>query len=143
MSEIKRVFISYSYDSPEHREWVMMFATTIAKRGGDVVFDQWDLEPGQDLPSFMKQHTIYCDYVLAICTSNYVEKADKLKGGVGYEKMIMTSRMLEKIDANIIIPIVRETSQNPVPKFLNTRKYIDFSNDSQIDYALDELLRFL
>ena len=38
------------------------------------------------------------DYVLMICSSNYVEKANSGKGGVGYEKIIIISNLLENIN---------------------------------------------
>ena len=138
-----RIFLSYSHDSAQHKSWVLDFATTLVNRGVDVVLDQWDLEPGQDLPSFMEKHIGDCDYVIPICTAKYVAKANSLEGGVGYEKMIMTSRVLQNINENKVIPVVREKALNPVPTFLATRLYIDFSNDNQIEYSLDELLRFL
>ena len=138
-----RVFISYSHDSAAHKKWVLDFTTTLMHRGVDAVLDQWDLKPGQDLPSFMENHIKDCDYIIPVCTKPYVEKANKLEGGVGYEKMIMTSRVMSNIDENNVIPIVRQKWANPVPVFLSTRLYIDFSNDSQIEYSLDELLRYL
>jgi len=55
------------------------------------VLDQWDLKPGDDLPHFMETQLELAEYVLMICTEKYVEKANAGEGGVGYEKMIMTS----------------------------------------------------
>lgn len=49
-----RVFISYSHDSPEHKRWVIEFATTIRGRGVDAILDQWHLRHGDDLPHFME-----------------------------------------------------------------------------------------
>ena len=45
-----KVFISYSHDSADHKEWVLDFATTLRNRGVDAILDQWDLKPGDDLP---------------------------------------------------------------------------------------------
>ena len=46
-----KVFISYSHDSAEHKQWVLEFATTLRNRGVDAILDQWDLKPGDDLPA--------------------------------------------------------------------------------------------
>ncbi|MCX9525827.1 toll/interleukin-1 receptor domain-containing protein, partial [Vibrio cholerae] len=85
-----RVFISYSHDSAEHKSWVLDFATTLRNRGIDAVLDQWDLKPGDDLPHFMETELARCDYAILVCTETYVAKANAGKGGVGYEKMIVT-----------------------------------------------------
>jgi hypothetical protein len=140
---IPRVFVSYSHDSAEHKSWVLDFATTLRNRGVDAVLDQWDLRPGDDLPHFMETELAKCDYVVMICTETYVKKANAGEGGVGYEKMIMTSSMLKRIDGNKVIPIIRQVGKSLRPTFLNSKLYIDFSNDDDVEYSLDELLRTL
>jgi hypothetical protein len=138
-----RVFISYSHDSAEHKEWVLELSTTLRNRGVDAILDQWDLRPGEDLPSFMEQNLAECDYAVMVCTRRYVDKANKGHGGVGYEKMIMTSQSLNKISESKVIPIIREQGDPAVPTFMSTRLYIDFSKDNEVEYSLDELLRTL
>ncbi len=138
-----RVFISYSHDSAAHKEWVLDFATTLRNRGVDAVLDQWDLKPGDDLPHFMETELARSDFAIMVCTERYVEKANAGKGGVGYEKMIMTSSLLQKINSNKVIPIVRQSSKSKLPTFLGSKIYIDFSSDEDVEYSLDELLRTL
>lgn len=138
-----RVFISYSHDSAEHKKWVLDFATTLRSRGVDATLDQWDLKPGDDLPEFMEQSLVAADYAVMVCTKRYVKKANAGEGGVGYEKMIMTSSSLSKISANKVVPIVREKGDSSTPTFLATKLYIDFTEDSEIEFALDDLLRHL
>jgi hypothetical protein len=138
-----RVFISYSHDSAEHKKWVLDFATTLRSRGVDAVLDQWDLKPGDDLPQFMEQNLTGADYAVMVCTRRYVTKANAGQGGVGYEKMIMTASSLSKISANKVIAIVREKGDPPTPTFLATKLYINFTKDSEIEFALDDLLRHL
>lgn len=138
-----RVFISYSHDSADHKKWVLDFATTLRNRGIDAVLDQWDLKPGDDLPHFMETQLDTADFAVMICTEKYVEKANAGEGGVGYEKMIMTSSLLSKIDSNKVIPIIRQLGSNKRPTFLKSKLYIDFSKDDDVEYSLDELLRVL
>lgn len=138
-----RAFISYSHDSAEHKKWVLDFATTLRNRGIDAVLDQWDLKPGDDLPHFMETQLESADYVLMICTEKYVEKANAGAGGVGYEKMIMTSSLLSKIDNSKVIPIIRQNGTDVRPTFLKSKLYINFSNDSELEYGLDDLLRIM
>lgn len=138
-----KVFISYSHDSAFHKQWVLEFATTLRNRGVDAILDQWDLKPGDDLPHFMEQNLETADFAVMVCTKQYVSKANAGEGGVGYEKMIMTSTSLNKISDNKVIPIVRENSNPKVPTFLKTKLYVDFTRDEDIEYSLDELLRHL
>lgn len=138
-----RVFISYSHDSAVHKEWVLNFATTLRNRGIDAVLDQWNLKPGDDLPHFMETELTRSDFAIMVCTERYIEKANAGEGGVGYEKMIITSSLLRKINSNIVIPIVRHSSNEKLPTFLGSKLYIDFSNDEDVEYSLDELLRTL
>ncbi|MCF7354852.1 toll/interleukin-1 receptor domain-containing protein [Vibrio sp. CK2-1] len=138
-----RVFVSYSHDSAEHKEWVLNFATTLRLRGIDIVLDQWDLKPGGDLPHFMESHLDSSDFILMVCTENYVKKADSGEGGVGYEKMIMTSSLLSKIDQSKVIPIIRQHGQKTTPTFMASKLYIDFSIDEEAEYSYDDLLRTL
>jgi len=139
-----RVFISYSHDSAEHKKWVLDFASTLRNRGIDAVLDQWDLKPGDDLPHFMETQLESAQYVLMICSSRYVEKANAGEGGVGYEKMIMTSSLLSKIDNSKVIPIIRQPAGTyNVPIFLSTKLFVNFSNDNELEFSFDELLRHL
>ncbi len=139
-----RVFISYSHDSVEHKKWVLDFATTLRHRGVDAVIDQWDLKPGNDLPHFMETELSAAQYVLMICSNRYVEKANAGEGGVGYEKMILTSNYLSRIDGSKVIPIIRQPAGTyNVPTFLSTKLFVNFSNDSEVEYRFDELLRHL
>jgi len=83
------VFISYSHDSSEHKQWVANLGIRLRKNGVDAILDQWDLFPGDDVPSFMENKLSSCQYALLICTKRYVKKANAGIGGVGYEKMIV------------------------------------------------------
>lgn len=51
-SDIKnpKVFISYSWDNKEHKEWVYNLAVNLRSHGIDVILDQFDLRIGDDLP---------------------------------------------------------------------------------------------
>lgn len=138
---IPSVFVSYSHDSLSHKKWVLDLATRLRNSGVDATIDQWDLQPGDDLPHFMETNLASCDRVLMVCSENYVKRADAGKGGVGYEKMIITSDLLNTIDSNKVIPIVRQRGTAVLPTFLKTKLYIDFSQEAQYEFSFDELLR--
>jgi hypothetical protein len=144
MSPAPRVFISYSHDSPTHKQWVAELATRLRRSAVDAILDQWDLSLGDDVTRFMEAGVVGSDRVLVVCTDEYVRKADAGKGGVGYERLIVTAELVQNIGTNKFIPIIRNTSgKNKTPIFLGTRLHIDFSNDEEFDEKLEELLREL
>ncbi len=136
-----KIFMSYSHDSFEHKQWVVNLATRLVHSGVDVALDAWSLGPGDDLPHFMETQLASSDRIIMICTENYVQKANKGAGGVGYEKMIVTSTLLKTIDSNKVIPVIRQRGTTNTPTFLSSKLYIDFSNDSEFETVIDDLLR--
>ena len=144
MAEHPKVFISYSHDSPEHRRWVSELGAKLRHNGIDAILDQWDLGPGDDVTQFMERGIIDSDRVLVICTDSYVSKANASKGGVGYERMIVTGQLVKDLGTDKFIPIIRQTSgREQTPTFLGTRVYIDFRNDNQFDTEFDKLIHEL
>ena len=139
-SPAPRVFFSYSHDSDLHKDWVLSLATRLVANGVDVLLDQWDLTLGSDLPRFMEQGLSSAQRVLAVCTEPYVQKANAGRGGVGYEKMILTAQLMQDITSDRIVPVVRSNSLTPpVPTFLSSRVYIDFRDDLAFDAKYAEL----
>lgn len=138
-----RAFISYSHDSQEHKKWVLDLATRLRNTGVDAILDQWELGPGSDLTHFMEHNLSIADRVLMICTETYVQKANKGVGGVGYEKMIITADLLERIDSDKVIPLIRQSGGRLVPTFLKTKIFLDFPLDDEFEFTFDELVRSL
>lgn len=138
---IPKVFISYSHDNQEHKKWVLDLATRLRNSGVDAIIDQWELRPGDDLPHFMEKHLADSDFVVMVCTDNYVDKANSGTGGVGYEKMIVTAELLKSIDSNKIVPIIRQHGTRNVPAFLKTKLFVNFSEDDEYEFSFDELVR--
>jgi hypothetical protein len=138
------VFVSYSHDSQDHKLWVLSLATRLRTNGVDAILDQWDLGPGGDLPHFMEQSISRSSRVLMVCTERYVDKANAGTGGVGYEKMIVTSDLVARIGSNKVIPIIRQTALLPrLPTFLSSKLYIDLSTDDKFETGFDQVLREL
>ncbi|QKJ68169.1 toll/interleukin-1 receptor domain-containing protein [Deefgea piscis] len=130
MKKPPKIFISYSHDSEEHKEWVLTLATKLVCDGVDVLLDQWDLPLGSNLTKFMEQGLTNSERVLVICTDNYNAKANIGTGGVGYEKNILTSELMVSQDSKKFIPCIRGVSGSvKTPICLASRTYIEFSND--------------
>ena len=135
------VFVSYSHDDLEHKRWVLALSTRLRKSGVDVILDQWDLDAGDDLASFMSNNLQKADRVLMVCTQNYVQKANEGKGGVGVERMILTAEYLANIDSKKVIPVIKQHGEKSVPTFFQTKLYIDFSRADEYEASFDDLLR--
>ncbi len=128
------VFISYSWDGDEHKDWVRQLASHLRGHGVNVVLDQWDVRLGDDLPFFMEQGLSKAHLVLCICSSQYVEKANAGKGGAGYEKRILAADMLNDSNRRHIIPIIKNNhSESKLPIFLSGLLYLDFDRGNYYD----------
>ena len=53
--ENPKLFISYSWTSPDHEQWVLNLATELRESGIDVILDKWDLKEGHDANAFMER----------------------------------------------------------------------------------------
>ena len=96
--ESPKVFISYSWTTPEHEQRVLDIATELVESGIDAILDKWDLKEGDDADVFMEQMVSdpSIQKVLIICDKMYSEKSDKRKGGAGTEAQIISRRVYEQ-----------------------------------------------
>ena len=92
-----KVFISYSWSSPEHEQRVLNIAKELVENGVDTIIDKWSLREGDDADAFMEQMVSDPDIqkVLIICDKMYSEKSDKRKGGAGTETQIISRKIYE------------------------------------------------
>lgn len=140
-----KCFLSYSWDSDDHKDWVRNLATVLQKNGVKVFLDQWQTYPGIDLPLFMEKSVRESDYVLLICTPRFAKKANSNTGGVGYEKIIVTGEIFEGTKSpKKFIPILRGGKpEDSLPSYLKSKLYIDFRIDNSFKISLEKLLRHL
>lgn len=146
--ENPKLFISYSWTSPEHEEWVLQLANELVENGVDVTLDKWNLKEGNDAYAFMEKmvsdQTI--KKVLIICDEKYSEKANERSGGVGTETQIITSEIYEKEDQNKFVAIVKEKDSNGkpyLPVYYKSRIYIDLSEEDFYTKNFEQLLRWI
>ncbi len=143
MSEPK-VFISYSHDSEELKNWVLQLGTRLRENGVNIILDRWNIKLGTDIAAFMEKGLSKSNRVICICSKIYVKKADKGFGGVGYEKQIMTAELILDQDSNWIIPLIKNNpTKRKTPTFLGGRKYISFEEPQLYEIKYEELLRDL
>src|SRR5437867_9436171 len=137
-------FISYSWESVEHKEWVLALATRLRSDGIETVLDQWHLVPGNQLPAFMEKAVHDSDYVLIICTSRYRERSDRREGGVGYEGDIITGEVFTTRNERKFIPVLRLGDwTGSAPTWLAGKYYIDLRGEPYKDNQYQDLLTTL
>jgi hypothetical protein len=139
-----KVFFSYSYDSEEHKVWVLQLATRLRSNGVDVILDRWNTKLGSDLATFMENGLSGSHRVVCVCSDEYVRKANEKAGGVGYEKQIMTVQLIRNQNSDWVIPLIKNnTREEKMPLFLSGRVYIDFDDPCLYERRYEELLRDL
>jgi hypothetical protein len=143
-----KLFISYSWSSPEHGQWVLELATQLREAGVDVLLDKWDLREGQDAFAFMERMVTDPEIpkVAIICDRIYAEKADGRSGGVGTETQIISPEIYEKEDQNKFVAIVAERDENGnayLPIYYKSRIYIDLSDSDLYGTNFEQLLRWV
>ena len=136
-----KVFISYSWDGEAHQNWVLNLATKLRESGIDAILDQWELELGKPIPNFMENSLAKSDRVICVITPNYYNRTINPNGGVGYEYSIISAEIMERIDTQKFIPLLKEGGNENIPKSLKGRTYIDMRDDNSFEYRLEELLR--
>lgn len=121
--EPPKVFASYSHDSDEHKEWVLELSCKLRESRVDVILDQWDLGPGDDITLFMENRVRNSDSVLVMCTNEYIKRANVRECGAGYEGYIITAELVEDAGTDKFIPIIRQSSdEEKTPTFLTLCK---------------------
>ncbi|WP_210151465.1 toll/interleukin-1 receptor domain-containing protein [Chryseobacterium scophthalmum] len=137
------VFISYSWDDEEHKEWVLKLAKRLAGDGVEVILDRFYLKPGANLQHFVENNLGRAHRVVIIFTPNYKLKADKRTGGVGFEYSIMNVELYNNITKNEkFIPLLRRGNMNEsIPTFMQQFIHIDVTNDENIENSYNDLIR--
>lgn len=141
-----KVFISYSWSSGNHCEWVRNIAEHLVGSGIDVILDIWELELGHDTNHFMEK--IVSDRTitktLLICDHTYVEKANNRTGGVGTETQIISKEVYASAGENKFIAVIAERNESGepvVPVFYTSRMYVDLSSNDAYSQNLETLVR--
>lgn len=137
------VFISYSWDDEEHKEWVLNLAKKLSNDGVEVILDRYFLKPGANLPFFVENNIERAHKIIMVFTPNYKLKADKRTGGVGYEYSIMNIELYKNISSNErFIPLLRrgEMSES-IPTFMQQFIHIDVKNDDNFENSYNDLIR--
>ena len=142
-------FISYAWEAEDHKNWILKLAKALQENGVYVRLDQWDIGPGTILPHYIEESIRESSYVLLVCTPTFARKANAGKGGVGYEKTIVSAEIFEAasddaLNSTKFIPVLKYgSSDEAIPSYLKSRTYVDMRDDTCFDLRLEELLRHI
>lgn len=105
------VFISYSHDSNDHRQRVLVLSERLRGDGIHAHLDRYEQSPPQGWAQWMIQQIESADFVLVICTKTYrdrFERRDTPRGlGAKWEGAVVTQQLYESGAWNTkFIPVV-------------------------------------
>ena len=141
MKKDPTAFVSYSWDSREHKNWVLALVSKLFQNGVETSIDVFETQiETVNLYNMMIKNIREKDYTILVLTESYSKKADDLQGGVGFETNMLIPLIMDNLQK--IIPIVRTKGDKSkaIPFYLRGVLYIDFSDDEQFEAAFEELL---
>ena len=139
-NNVPKVFISYSWESKEHSDWVNSLADKLLADGIEAIIDSYDVSPGDRLTKFMESSIKDSDYVI-ICTEEYKRKANNRQKGVGYESHIISAELYNNHNDRKFIPIIRQGDFNTaLPTYLDGKLAIDLRGNPFNETAYKDLI---
>lgn len=135
------VFISYSWDSDEHKAWVRKLSDDLReKHSVFTLLDQYN-RGGYDLISFMTQAVENADRVLLIGTPEYKRKSELYDGGgVKYEDQLITIELYHKMGTSKFVPVLRSGKfDTSFRSLIETRTGYDLRDDNSYEEMLNQL----
>ncbi|HEX9733192.1 MAG TPA: TIR domain-containing protein [Thermoanaerobaculia bacterium] len=139
-SDPKKVFISYSHDSPEHEERVRAFADRLCHEGVDCNYDGYEPAPTAGWPQWIEAQIQRADYVLVVASADYSNKATRdcepdRGRGVHYEYSLIRQHLYDEgIGGPRIIPVWFDGSDyGNIPVPLRKLSYFPLTSDADYD----------
>jgi hypothetical protein len=121
ISQPPKVFISYSWDSPKHKDDVLKLADRLRDDGIDCNIDRYEVSPPEGWPRWMSDQIEESDFVLVVCTEQYKRrfqgKEEPGKGkGVTWEGAIINQVIYDydKKKKTKFIPVIFSPQQAEV-----------------------------
>ena len=140
-NNVPKVFISYSWESKDHSDWVNSLADKLLADGIEAIIDSYDVSPGDRLPKFMESSIKDSDYVIIICTEEYKRKANNREKGVGYESHIISAELYNNHNDRKFIPIIRQGDFNTaIPTYLDGKLAIDLRGNPYNETSYKDLI---
>lgn len=134
------VFISYSWDSEEHKNWVAQLSKDLREKFRVyTLLDRYN-RGGDDLITFMRKGLDKADRVLIVGTPKYKEKTERQAGGAKFEDQVISIELYKNMESRKFIPVLREGSfSDAFSNLIETRTGYDMRDDGAYEKTLNEL----
>lgn len=135
------VFISYSWDSDEHKAWVKKLSDDLrSKYAVYTLLDRYN-RGGFDLITFMTKAVERADRVLLIGTPDYRKKSEEYdRGGVKYEDQLISIQLYNQMGSSKFIPVLRVGKfDTAFSHLIETRTGYDMREGCNYDVVLEHL----
>ncbi len=137
----EKVFVSYSWDSLEHQQWILDLVNRLREEGYDANFDRGITSTSTvNLNKMMVEHMRDDDYIIMVLTDKYTMKADGFEGGVGFETLLSLPIIQQNLDKLIIIIKQPGYVKKNIPFHLQGINYLDFSDSGKFEECFEELI---
>jgi hypothetical protein len=137
INAVPRIYVSYSWDSPEYKAQVAAFARRLRDDGFNVHLDQFysDSEFGliapTDWDTWQREQIRRADVMLLLCSETYALKIQKLEwSGSAKDVRLMRERFAHGAPVTSFVPGSVEPAERQsrwVPDFLAEQPYYDLS----------------
>ncbi|MHA6248176.1 SEFIR domain-containing protein [Pontibacter sp. CAU 1760] len=123
-----RVFVTYSWDGPEHEKKVFDFTNFLRTKGFDAELDKKLIQEQSAINFGKMMHQAFTDYdkVIIILSTGYKQKADHFKGGVGNEYTMLINDINDSPKKYILVSF-EGVSNNITPIGIKGREIIDLT----------------
>lgn len=139
-----KVFISYSHDSQVHKDFILSLANKLREDHIDCTIDQYlNGAPTEGWQLWMEKQIEQADFVLIVCTANYLKRFRReVEGsgrGVAFEGVIITQILYDNYYYNTkFLPLIPENgnSDTHVPLPLKSGTTYRLFNDYEALYRV-------
>lgn len=151
LSQYPKVFISYSWDSEQHKNSVLDLADRLRIHGIDCNIDQFEVSPSEGWQNWMRNQVEQSDFVIVVCTEQYKKrfqgKEELEKGkGVTWEGVIINQLIYDQVSRTKFIPVIFSSQAGIyIPTELRRYTYylLDSCNLNFDDTGYESLYRHL
>jgi hypothetical protein len=138
---MSEVFISYSWDSPEHEQKVVDLTNHLRAKGFHTTIDKMISQEKTAINFVRMMHQALLEHpkVIVVLSKGYKQKAETFTGGVGEEYEILIND-IKKNENKYILASFDGRGDDIVPIGLKGRDIVDLSKAGEEERLLEKLL---
>lgn len=130
-NDLKTVFVTYAWENEDHNDKIISFVDFLRKKGYDASMDKKESQEksATDFNEMMINGLQNSDKVIVVLSKKYKEKADKFKGGVGFEFKIILEQLKKTQNKFIFTSFGSDQIDDILPIGLGNIEVIDLKED--------------